>query len=143
MPEDSLKVYDINLRQHYYSEDVIRKSLEVSDILKINDEELETVAELFKLSGSQIEKCRLLIDEFSLKLVILTKGSKGSDVITNDQVHSIVPDKIEVVDTVGAGDAFTAAFIVAWLRGDSIEEAHRLAGEVSSYVCTRSGAMPD
>ena len=143
MPEDSLKVYDINLRQHYYSEDVIRKSLEVSDILKINDEELETVAELFKLSGSQIEKCRSLIEEFSLKLVILTKGSKGSDVVTTDTVHSVVPDKIEVVDTVGAGDAFTAAFIVAWLRGDSIEAAHRLAGEVSSYVCTRSGAMPD
>ena len=143
MPEDSLKVYDINLRQHYYSEEIIRKSLEVSDILKINDEELETVAGLFGLSGTQAEICRSLIDEFSLKLVILTKGSKGSDVVTKEQVHSVVPEKIEVVDTVGAGDAFTAAFIVAWLRGDSIEEAHRLAGEVSSYVCTKSGAMPD
>lgn len=143
MPEGALKVYDINLRQHYYSEEVISKSLHVSDILKINDEELETVSDIFNLEGDQIERCRALIDTFALRLVILTKGSAGSDVITCDDVHTVVPTDIEVVDTVGAGDAFTAAFVVSYLRGDSIEDAHRLAGEVSSYVCTKSGAMPE
>lgn len=143
MPADSLKVYDINLRQNYYSEEIISRSLEVSDILKINDEELETVSALFGLEGSQTERCRALIERFSLKLVILTKGEKGSDVVTALAEHSVVPGKIEVADTVGAGDAFTAAFVVSYLRGESLAEAHEKAGEVSSYVCTKSGAMPD
>lgn len=143
MPEGSLKVYDINLRQHYYSEEIIRTSLAVADILKINDEELETVSELFSLDGNQADRCRILMDMFSLRLVILTKGSKGSDVITAECLHSVVPQKIKVADTVGAGDAFTAAFIVSFLRGEPVEEAHRKAGEVSSYVCTKSGAMPE
>lgn len=143
MPADSLKVYDINLRQNYYSEEIISRSLEVSDILKINDEELETVSALFGLEGSQTERCRALIERFSLKLVILTKGEKGSDVVTALAEHSVVPGKIEVADTVGAGDAFTAAFVVSYLRGESLADAHKKAGEVSSYVCTKSGAMPD
>lgn len=143
MPADSLKVYDINLRQNYYSEEIISRSLEVSDILKINDEELETVSALFGLEGTQTERCRTLIERFSLKLVILTKGEKGSDVVTALAEHSVVPGKIEVADTVGAGDAFTAAFVVSYLRGESLAEAHEKAGEVSSYVCTKSGAMPD
>lgn len=143
MPADSLKVYDINLRQNYYSEEIISRSLEVSDILKINDEELETVSALFGLEGTQTERCRALIERFSLKLVILTKGEKGSDVVTALAEHSVVPGKIEVADTVGAGDAFTAAFVVSYLRGESLAEAHEKAGEVSSYVCTKSGAMPD
>lgn len=132
MPADSLKVYDINLRQNYYSEEIIRKSLEVSDILKINDEELETVSALLGLEGTQTERCRTLVDMFNLRLVILTKGAEGSDVVTSDAVHTIVPEKITVVDTVGAGDAFTAAFIISYLRGDSVENAHKKAGEVSS-----------
>ena len=143
MPADSLKVYDINLRQNYYSEEIISRSLEVSDILKINDEELETVSALFGLEGTQTERCRTLIERFSLKLVILTKGEKGSEVVTALAEHSVVPGKIEVADTVGAGDAFTAAFVVSYLRGESLAEAHEKAGEVSSYVCTKSGAMPD
>lgn len=143
MPQDSLKVYDINLRQHYYSEEIIKRSLEVSDILKINDEELEIVSDIFALEGDQTDRCRKLMEMFSLRFVIFTKGSKGSDVVTMDKVDSIVPLDVEVVDTVGAGDAFTAAFIVSYLRGNPIEEAHRLAGEVSSYVCTKAGAMPE
>lgn len=143
MPEDSLKVYDINLRQHYYSKEIISDSLEVADILKINDEELEIVSQIFALDGDQAERCRRLIDLFSLELVILTKGSKGSDVVTRDKINTVVPVDVDVVDTVGAGDAFTAAFVVSYLRGDSIEDAHRSADEVSTYVCTKAGAMPD
>lgn len=143
MPKDSLKVYDINLRQHYYDLPLIKSSLELADVLKINDEELKTVTDLFSLSGSCPEICRSLIKLFDMRFVILTKGENGSDVITLDTVHSIMPDRFDIVDTVGAGDAFTAAFIVSYLRGDSLEVAHKRAGEAASYVCARSGAMPE
>lgn len=144
MPESSLKVYDINLRQHYYSKGLIAESLQKSDILKINDEEIVTVSELFGLGSDPVEACRSLLDSYGLDLVILTKGKDGSSVITKDEVLSVsvLPD-IKVADTVGAGDAFTAAFVYAYLRGDSIAECHKLANEISSFVCTRSGAMPD
>ena len=143
MPEGSLKVYDINLRQKYYDEDVISSSLRMADILKINDEELETVSKMFCLSGTSEERCRAISREFNLKFVILTMGGDGSKVILEDRVHLSTPGKINIVDTVGAGDSFTAAFMLAYLRGESIEKAHTLATEVSSYVCTKAGAMPE
>lgn len=143
MPQSSVKVYDINLRQDYYSKEIITKSLDVATILKINDEELDIVAKLFNLEGDKTQMCRSLIEEYNLQLVILTKGSQGSDVITLDKCHSITPEDVQIVDTVGAGDAFTAAFVLNYLQGKSIEEAHEIAGKVSTYVCTKAGAMPE
>lgn len=143
MPAGSLKVYDINLRQKYYDKEVISSSLRLADILKINDEELEIVSKMLCLSGTSEERCRAISREFNLKFVILTMGGDGSKVILEDRVHLSTPGKIKIVDTVGAGDSFTAAFILAYLRGDSIEKAHTLATEVSSYVCTKAGAMPE
>lgn len=143
MPEDSLKVYDINLRQHYFDKELICANLEISDILKINDDELEIVSTMLGIEGSQVERCRAVIAQFGLRFIILTKGSKGSDVITMEKVHSIVPEKITIADTVGAGDSFTAAFIISYLKGEPIEKCHTLAGKISSYVCTKAGAMPE
>lgn len=143
MPDGSLKVYDINLRQNYYDEKIISDSLRLADILKINDEELEIVSKMFCLSGTSEERCRAISREFNLKFVILTMGGDGSKVILEDRVHLSTPGKINIVDTVGAGDSFTAAFMLAYLRGESIEKAHTLATEVSSYVCTKAGAMPE
>lgn len=143
MPDGSLKVYDINLRQNYYDEKIISDSLRLADILKINDEELEIVSKMFCLSGTSEERCRAISREFNLKFVILTMGGDGSKVILEDRVHLSTPGKINIVDTVGAGDSFTAAFILAYLRGESLEKAHTLATEVSSYVCTKAGAMPE
>lgn len=143
MPAGSLKVYDINLRQNYYDEKIISDSLRLADILKINDEELDIVSKMLSLSGTQEERCRAISRAFNLKFVILTKGGDGSEVVLEDKVHISRPGKINIVDTVGAGDSFTAAFILAYLRGESLEKAHTLATEVSSYVCTKAGAMPE
>ena len=143
MRSDALKVFDINLRQHYYSKEVLEASLRLADILKINDEEIGIVAGMFGLGEDDRDACRALIETFCLKLVILTRGADGSEVITADEVIPQGVGDVDVVDTVGAGDSFTAAFVVAYLRGDSLAEAQRLASETASYVCSRKGAMPD
>lgn len=142
-PQDCLKVYDINLRQHYYSKDLIEDSLKVSDILKINDEEIVIVSALLGLSDDSVEACRQLIGSYGLRMVILTRGGDGSDVITSESVISRKPLEVKIADTVGAGDSFTAAFVQSYLGGKPLDECHRIANEVSSYVCTKSGAMPE
>ena len=140
---ETLKVFDINLRQHYYSRDVLEESLKLADILKINDEEIRIVAALFGLGGDDAAACRALIDRYALRLVILTKGADGSEVITTDEVIPQPAGETKVVDTVGAGDSFTAAFVVAYLQGKPLAEAQRLASDTAAYVCSCKGAMPE
>ena len=140
---DALKVFDINLRQHYYSPEVLEESLKIADILKINDEEIRIVADMFGLGGDDVAVSRALIDRYALRLVILTKGAQGSEVITVDDTLPQPAGEAEVVDTVGAGDSFTAAFVVAYLRGASLADAQRLASDTAAYVCSCKGAMPE
>ena len=139
---EALRVFDINLRQHYYSREVIDESLKLADILKINDEEIRIVADMFGLGDDDNAACRALIARYGLQLVILTKGADGSEVITADESFPQKAGKVKVVDTVGAGDSFTAAFVVAYLRGLSLSDAQRLANETAAYVCSCKGAMP-
>lgn len=153
-PKDTLKVFDINLRQRWYNREVIETSLQHCNILKINDEELDIVAPMLlsvttdpaNLIAADKEKavrvCRALIELYELKMLILTCGTNGSYVITKDKCSFIDTPKVEVADTVGAGDSFTATFIAKILAGASIEQAHEMAVKVSAYVCTQSGAMP-
>jgi len=142
-PEDCLKVFDINLRQDFYSKYVIEDSLSRCDILKINDEELETVSSMLDLGkGSLEERCRSLIGKYALGMVVLTCGTCGSYVFSPGRRYFLETPKVSVDDTVGAGDSFTGAFCAALLRGREICEAHRIAVLASAYVCTRSGAMP-
>ena len=143
VPASALKVFDINLRQHFYTPEILQKSLEIADVLKINDEEIVTLSEMFGLGSDPREACRKLIGQYSLRFVLLTKGARGSEVISPDEVIPQGVGKVDVVDTVGAGDAFTAAFTVAYLRGDSLADAQKLAGEVTAYVCSHKGAMPE
>ena len=140
---EALKVFDINLRQHYYSREVLEESLKLVDILKINDEEIRIVADMFGLGSDDTAACRALIDRYALKLVILTKGAAGSEVITADASIPQPAGEAKVVDTVGAGDSFTAAFVVAYLRGASLADAQRLASDTAAYVCSCKGAMPE
>lgn len=143
LPEDALKVFDINLRQHFYSKEIIDNSLKHSNILKINDDEVVIVAELYGWNGlKEADICRKLVEMYHLKLVILTKGTNGSYVITSGEEFFRPTPKVTVADTVGAGDAFTAGFVASLLRGKTIPEAHKTAVEVSAFVCTQHGAMP-
>ena len=142
-PKGCLKIFDINLRQNFYTKEVIRESLKTCDILKINDEELVTIGRLFGYPGLDIEnKCYLILGKYNLKMLVLTCGTNGSYVFAPG-VKSFQPTpKVEVADTVGAGDSFTGTFASAILAGMPLKEAHELAVEVSAYVCTQPGAMP-
>ena len=142
--DDIYRVFDINLRQNFYTHETVRDSLDRCNILKINDEELDTVGGMFGYPGHDAQRnCRKLLETFSLKMVILTCGVNGSHVFTRDSVSFRATPKVCVADTVGAGDSFTAAFISALLKGKTVEEAHGLAVDVSAYVCTQNGAMPE
>lgn len=141
--EDTLKVFDINLRQGFYNKEIICESLRRCNILKINDEELVTVSRLKGYPGIDLQdKCWILLGKYNLKMLILTCGINGSYVFTPGNVSFQPTPKVEVADTVGAGDSFTAAFISSILRGKSVPEAHSLAVRTSAFVCTRNGAMP-
>ena len=143
-PKDCLKIFDINLRGNFYDKDTIQNGLRHCNILKINDEELIIVGRLFGYPGLDIEeKCRLIMKRYNLKMIVLTCGTNGSYVFAPNDFKSFMPTpKVEVADTVGAGDSFTGSFTAAILSGKSIEEAHALAVQVSAYVCTQKGAMP-
>ena len=127
-PEKCLKIFDINLRQQFYTKDVICESMHRANILKINDEELVTIGRLFGYPGLDIEnKCWLLLGKYNLDMLVLTCGVNGSYVFAPDHKSFFETPHVEVADTVGAGDSFTASFVAAILAGKSIEEAHRLA----------------
>lgn len=141
--EGAYKIFDINLRQNFYTKDIICESLERCNVLKINDEELVAVSRLFGYPGIDLQdKCWILLAKYNLKMLILTCGVNGSYVFTPVHVSFVETPKVAVADTVGAGDSFTAAFVSAVLRGLSVSEAHKLAVNVSAYVCTQNGAMP-
>lgn len=141
-PQSCLKVFDINIRQHYYSREVIEASLEYADILKLNEDELPLVAKMLGLDGSEKEIVSALIQKYALSHLIYTHGADFSEVYTADGGYSHVPTpKVKVADTVGAGDSFTAVFVTSLLHGKTLEESHAKAVEVSAYVCTQNGAI--
>ena len=146
MPEDEnvLKIFDINLRQHFYSKELIEASLKKSYVLKINDEELVVVGEMFGFADIDFQdKCWILLAKYNLKMLILTCGTEGSYVFTPGEVSFLETPQVQVADTVGAGDSFTGAFVAAILSGKTVRDAHRLAVDVSAFVCTQNGAMPE
>jgi len=142
-PEDCLKIFDINLRQQFYTKEVIQSSLQRCNILKINDEELVLIGRMFGYPGLDIEnKCWLILGKYNLDMLVLTCGTNGSYVFTPGQMSFQETPKVEVADTVGAGDSFTGSFVGSILNGKTVQEAHKTAVHVSAYVCTQNGAMP-
>lgn len=146
MPSEQgrLKVFDINLRQHFYSIDVIEASCQRANVLKINEEELVIVSELLRLGTPLVEQqCRLLMERFSLDMLVLTCGSNGSYIFTPVETSFRVTPLVQVADTVGAGDSFTATLVADLLKGAPIGVAHEHAVQLAAYVCTQQGAMAE
>lgn len=141
--DDCYRIFDMNLRQSFYTTEILTDSLHLCNILKLNDEELDRVCRLFGYGEDTPQaRCRKLLHAFRLKTVILTCGTQGSHIFTPAEESFLPTPRVTVADTVGAGDSFTAAFCAGLLQGKSMPEAHRTAVSVSAYVCTRHGAMP-
>lgn len=142
-PDECMRIFDINLRQNFYTKEVICESMKRCNVLKINDEELVTIGRMFGYAGLDIEnKCWLILGKYDLDMLVLTCGVNGSYVFTPGSMSFQQTPKVEVADTVGAGDSFTGTFCASILNGKTVAEAHRLAVEVSAFVCTQNGAMP-
>ena len=140
--KDCLIIFDINLRQNFYTKEIISKSLQLADCLKLNHEELIIISELYHIRGDETKIITAILNEYDLKFVALTKGEKGSTIFSKELIDILPAKKMKIVDTVGAGDAFTAALLVSFLRGLNPAEAHMYAAEMAAYVCTKKGAIP-
>ena len=142
-PDDCLRIFDINLRQHFYNAEAITAALLAAKVLKLNDEELPEVARLLSISGTENEVLGVLCERFRLTLIALTKGEGGS-VLFGPQGKSVHPgQKVEVADTVGAGDAFTAVIAIGLIKGLEFDAINACANRVASFVCSRRGATPE
>ena len=143
VPSSALRILDINLRPPFWSPEIVRDSLPLASIVKCNDDELPVVAELLGLSGSPEAILRQLVSSHALRLAALTRGAKGSLLVSADGLSSDLPGTpVEVVDTVGAGDAFTAAVTLGLLAGWPLSKLHAHAERVAAFVCTQAGGTP-
>lgn len=142
--EHKLRIFDVNLRCNFYSKEIILETLKRSEALKCNEDELPILSEM--LTGNK----NLNAKEFYLELkkrgidfFIFTEGANQSTVFLNDEISVVPTPKVCVVDTVGAGDSFTGSLVAFLIKGLPLPEAHKKATELSAYVCTQKGAMPD
>ena len=138
-----LKVFDVNLRQSYYTKDILLNSFRRCDILKLNIEEMQALARLFGIEAW--DRQRTTRDVMALagcRILIVTMGAEGSEILWEEGRSFLETPAVRVKSTVGAGDAFTGAFVGSLLTGASIPEAHGVAVHAAAYVCTREGAMP-
>ena len=142
MEQDSIRVFDINLRQNFYSQDVIETSLSLANVLKLNVNELSVVKKLLRLNGDEKKILNDLSRKYSLNLIALTRGREGSILFAEGKTSNHEGHKINVEDTVGAGDAFVAGLVTGMLRGYELDDLHNKANRVASYICSKHGATP-
>lgn len=138
--DSCLRILDVNLRKPFFSDELIRESLSFVDVLKLNDEELSLLARLSGLAGNDIELMRQLAGRYQLRYVALTRGADGAVIVSEDEISDLPGIPVDVVDTVGAGDAFTAAMTLGLLAEESIHTINRKAIAAASYVCSKPGA---
>jgi fructokinase len=140
---EAVRVFDVNLRQNFYSKEIIEGSMELATILKLNHEELPKIMSMFEMPmRSEHDAARMLLSFFGLKLVCVTRGNGGSVLVSAEECIQHPGFKVNVVDTVGAGDAFTAALVHGYLRGKSLGEINENANRVGAWVATQAGGMP-
>ena len=142
VPLGALRFFDINLRQHYHSKELIEECLIEANVFKLNDEELIALRSMFGFEGGDDDVCNMLIEKYNLSYLILTAGGASSTIYSKEEKSIILTPKVEVADTVGAGDSFSGAFVYSILTGKSLKEAHREAVEIAAFVCTQHGAWP-
>lgn len=135
-------VLDINLRQHFYTPDIISHSLELAHILKLNEDELPVLAAMLSLHGPVQDQLSQLLQRYQLKLIALTRGSQGAILQTPHETADCPGFSVAVADTVGAGDAFTAAMMIGLLSGRPLPEVNRHACRIAAFVCAQHGATP-
>ena len=142
-PRPALRVFDVNLRQRFYDQETIHTSLQLASALKLNDEELPIVAELCGLRATTPRAMlHELLTRYELRLAALTRGPHGSLLIATDAEDECPAPPTVAVDTVGAGDAFTATLVTGFLRGRPLAEINRHANAVAAFVCSQNGATP-
>ena len=137
-----LKVFDINLRQKFFTRESIINSINLSDILKLNEDELPIVAACLGYEGDRDKQIDQLLNQNQLKYVVFTMGSAGSIIKSTNETSFCEAPKVQVADTVGAGDSFTAIFIAGILKGIPLKEIHKKATEIAAFICTQKGATP-
>jgi fructokinase len=143
-PAKALRVFDINLRQQFYTRAVIEKSLRLADVLKLNEEELPILAAMFGLSGPANRQIERLAQTFDLHVIALTRGPDGSLLFQRKgkRWSDCQSHPVQVIDTVGAGDSFTAVLVLGLLQKMDLDEINELANELARYVCSQAGATP-
>lgn len=142
-PAEALKIFDVNLRHDFYSREVIEQSMRLSNVLKLNDEELAVLTAMFSLHGDVRQRIEQLACTFEFKVIVITCGASGSLIHQEGRWSELpAPQPVQVVDTVGAGDAFAAALTMGLLAGMSLQEVHTIAADIASYVCSERGATP-
>lgn len=139
---DALRIFDINLRQHFFSREIIESSLALANVLKINDEELPVLAAMFGLRGAPGEQLAELARRHDLLMVALTRGARGSLLYADGRTSDHPGSPATVVDTVGAGDAFTATLTMGLLAGWTLDTINHRANEIASYVVSQPGGTP-
>ncbi|MEX0772951.1 MAG: carbohydrate kinase [Balneolales bacterium] len=141
VPPDCLKILDLNLREPFYDDDIIETSIRKADILKLNESEFNLLGNMFSTENLQ----RWLFENYNINIICLTKGKEGSELITRNS-HFIEPRyKIDTGkgDSVGVGDAFTAALTHQILRDKPLDEALKSANRYAAHIAAKTGAMPD
>ena len=143
IPINCLKVFDVNFRQEFHNKEIIKLSLEQADIVKMNQLEFYQIADMLCISQKWEKGALSLIQEFNLKLVIITLGEKGSIMATKkDYIIHTPHNKINILSTVGAGDAYTASVVMGWLNQKPLNEIILEATNLASHVCGFMGSIP-
>jgi len=137
-----LKIFDINLRPPFFDDDVIVESLELANVLKLNDDELPVVTKLSNLQGTEAQQLEAIAERWNLTTIALTRGANGAAIFHEGSVSESDPVSTDVIDTVGAGDSFTATMTLGLLAGKSPIEICQHACRVAAYVCSQAGATP-
>jgi fructokinase len=140
---ECLRILDVNLRPPFLDEETLRRSLRLSNVLKLNDAELPKIGASVGASGSEADVIAALHEDYKLRIVALTRGANGARLSSDDgEVSEVLGEKVTVRNTVGAGDSYTAAMTIGLLRGMQLEAINSWANRVAAYVCTQSGAAP-